>query len=77
MTALLETIAGELDLLVDRRSLARLGFTVSTVDHVWKRANLVQVAGDSKWYARRDDVLELLTERARVVDIKTRPRRVA
>ncbi len=66
MSTLTDTIASELNTLVDRRSLARLGFTTSTIDHVWQRAELVRVAGDSKWYARRADVLELLTIRDRV-----------
>lgn len=61
MTAV-EVIAGELRPFVDRRTLLRLGFTESTVDHVWRRVPLVQVAGDTKLYAPRGEVLAVLRE---------------
>jgi hypothetical protein len=62
MTPLLAVLADQLPPLVDRRRLLRLGFSAKTVDHVWRRVALVQVTGDTKTYARREDVLAVMVE---------------
>ena len=36
--------------------------TEKTIDHLWRRVALVRVPGDSKTYATRDEVLQVLEE---------------
>ena len=53
-----DTIADQLRRpLVDRRTLLRLGLTESSVDHIWRRVPLARINGDTKLYARREDVI--------------------